>query len=254
MEKTHSIEIQILLNLKNEIEEFKQKKANSLILKWFKEKKIPSPIESDSTFKHNVHFIGGEANPKYTGYGLVLYPSPKEFSKCYIGKFTRGRRDGYGWRLLNDTIFEGTYTNDVKNGPAKIWKIENQGLVLIFKGGYKSGKMHGHCMVQDEEHKFEGSIDQNLYHGFCRIWYSDGQKFEGTMVKGEMSGTGKITYSNGDIYEGGLFKNMRIGQGNYYFNQTNKNVNLSSNISISDLSEHEEQRQHLAKVAKLKYK
>jgi hypothetical protein len=240
MEKKHSMEVQILLNLKNEIHNLNNSDKESLLRKWFKEKNIDSPIDSKTTFKHNIRFLGKEENPKYSGYGIIIYPSPEEFSKCYIGHFDKGKRDGKGCRLLNNTIFEGTYKSDLKSGPAKIWKIEDKSLELIFKGQYKNGKMHGNCLVQDEQHKFEGNIDQGLYHGFCKIWYTNGDSFQGTMVKGEMSGTGKITYANGDFYEGGLFKNMRIGKGNYYFNQSNRNVNLSSNISISDLSEIED--------------
>ena len=239
MENSYSKEIEIIMNLSEEIEKFKSKSKSSLIRQWFAKHGIESPIESLTTFKHDLHFFGAQKNPKYSGHGLILYPSPEKHSKCYLGEFKNGKRHGAGWRLLNGTVFEGIYKADKKHGEAKMWKIKDNHLDLVFEGRYENGKMQGQCFFKDEKHTFKGNIEKDAYHGFCRIIYPNGDKFEGTMVHGEMSGTGKITYANGDVYEGGMLKNRRIGKGNYFVNYKNENINLSSNLSLSEFSDFE---------------
>jgi hypothetical protein len=236
MHPSSSLEIKILLNLKNEIDLLRSKSTDSLIQKWFKLKGIETPIESFDTFKYDVHFIGEKANPKYNGFGIVIYPSETSFNKCYIGQFKRGRRNGKGLRLMNNTIFQGTYKRDLKHGPAKVWKIEKSKLTRVFEGNYLDGKMHGKCYLKDEKHTFEGQIFKGLYHGKCKIIYPDGNVFEGSMIKGEMCGKAKITYKNGDRYEGGLLNNKRTGEGNYYWAKGNESMNFSSNLSTTKTS------------------
>jgi hypothetical protein len=231
------LEKKILINLQQEIQYFRDEKKESKILKWFKLKGIDSPIESHSAFKYNVHFIGKKEDPKYTGYGLIIYPSEEPFKKCYIGQFERGRRHGKGLRIMNDTIFDGNYKRDFKHGSAKVWKAKKSTFEKVFEGTYSEGKMHGKCYIKDDEHLFEGYVFKGLYHGKCRIKYKNGDTFEGSMVKGEMSGKAKIKYANGDIYEGGMLNNLRAGEGNYHWNQSNISLNFSSNLSTTKTSE-----------------
>ena len=225
------IEFKILKNLEIEMNLFKNKSSNSLIIQLFNSKGISNPLKSKRTFKHDLLFIGKKENPKYTGFGMIIYPTPEPFTKCYIGEFKRGKRHGDGFRLLNNTIFKGSYKRDLKNGHAKVWELGKFGSHIIFKGEYYLGKMHGKCFVQDDEHKFDGYIVKGKYHGPCDIIYSNGDIYKGTMVNGNISGKGKIIYKNGDIYEGGFLNNMRMGEGNYKWFLKNIPVNLSSDLS-----------------------
>lgn len=233
------LEIRILKNLVTEIEKFRTKTSDSLILKWFNLKSIESPIESSDTFMYNVQFIGKKSNPKYTGFGLIIYPSEDPYTKCYIGSFKRGRRNGSGWRRMKDTIFQGNYKRDLKHGPAKIFRFNNNKSEVVFEGNYVDGKMQGECFVKDDEHVFNGHVDKGMYHGLCRIKYSNGNIYEGSMIRGKISGKGKITYANGDKYEGGFLDNKCSGEGNYLWSQANFNTNLSSNLSITKNSDSE---------------
>jgi len=236
MQPSASLEIKILLNLKHQLDLYQKKSEDSLILKWFKSKGVDSPIESFNAFKYDVHFLGKKEDPKYTGFGIIIYPSDQPFTKCYIGEFKRGRRNGKGWRLLNDTIFEGTYKRDFKHGPAKNWKVQDSKFENVFDGMYVDGKMHGKCFLKDANHTFEGHVFKGLYHGKCKITYPNGDIFQGSMIKGEMSGQAKITYANGDKYEGGLLNNSLTGEGNYSWNSNNGSMNFSSNLSNTKTS------------------
>ena len=165
MKNLKTPEIQILLNMENEIQKYREKSDDSLILQWFNSKGVLSPLESYDAFKYNVHFIGSEDKAKYNGFGIIIYPEKKKYSKCFIGQMKRGRRSGKGWRLMNDTIFEGSYRRDLKHGPAKHWKFNDSGFEKVFDGSYSEGKMHGFCYFKDHEHTFKGHIYKGKYHG-----------------------------------------------------------------------------------------
>lgn len=239
MKNLKTIEIQILMNLRKEIIKFRQKTDDSLILKWFRSKGVASPVESKDTFMYDVNFIGSSSKPKYSGFGIIIYPEKVEYSKCFIGEMKKGRRHGHGWRIMNKSIFEGTYRRDMKHGPAKIWKISQSGQEMVFDGVYLDGQMHGYCFYKDDNHTFNGHINKGHYHGQCTIKYSNGNFFKGTMVNGEMSGKAKIMYANGDVFEGALLKNNRTGQGNYKWSAQSI-MDLSSKLSITKPSKEEE--------------
>jgi len=235
---THAtIEMRILQNLPEEMAKFDSKSVDSLILQWFDSKSISSPIKSHDTFMYDVIFIGKKDNPKYSGFGLIIYPSEIPLTKCYIGEFKRGRRHGFGCRRMNDTIFQGNYKRDLKHGPAKIFKFQDNQMETTFEGAYLDGKMQGKCYIKDSEHTFNGYVDQGKYHGLCRIKYTNGNIFEGSMIKGKISGKGKITYKNGDVYEGGFLDNKCSGEGNYSWAEGGFDTNLSSNLSITKNSD-----------------
>ena len=195
---------------------------------------IPDPVESFDSFKHNLHFISSKKNPKYTGFGMIIYPNDGDSLKCYIGEFKRGKRHGRGWRLLNETIFCGSYHKDLKHGNATIWKRSKRGYEQVFNGKYENGKVQGKCFLKDEEHVFNGMVHQGLYHGNCEIQYPNGDKFIGSMISGKMSGVGTILYANGDKYSGGFIDNQRSGKGNYVWKFERNINNLSSNLSLND--------------------
>lgn len=217
MDNNDSIETKIILNLKREYELFKKKSKESLIRKWLKSHGIEKPVLSKTTFKYKVTFIGEKADPKYTGLGIIIYPTPTPFSKAFIGKFKTGKRHGVGWRLLNNELFIGKYKSDKKDGKAIVFKIEDEKRIKIFDGDYKQGNRHGDCYIEEDDHIFEGKVLDGLYNGFCKIYYKNGNYFEGTMTKGMISGTGIVKYNNGDIYEGGFLENKRYGEGSYIF-------------------------------------
>jgi hypothetical protein len=235
------IEMRILKNFKEEFKKYKQKTNDSLILQWFKSKNISKTVHTFNTFQFNVEFIGTKDKPKYTGFGILIYPSEIPFSKCYIGSFRKGKRHGRGWRLMDTTIYDGNYKMDRKHGKAKMWTFDDFKQTLIFDGSYMDGKMNGHCFVKDDDHEFVGQVHSGLYHGQCKIKYPNGDCYTGSMFRGEMSGKCVIEYANGDKYVGQLFENKRTGEGNYIWNSKNFGQNFSSNLSTTNTSEQERQ-------------
>lgn len=232
-----SIEIQILKNFQAEFEKYKTKAKDSLILEWFRSKGIKKPVHTFNTFKYNVEFIGEKDKAKYSGFGILIYPTEIPYSKCYIGEFKKGRRNGKGFRLMNSTIFDGEYKMDRKHGRARMWEINDYKQRLVFEGSYLEGQMHGECFVRDADHEFQGQVYKGLYHGACEIKYPNGDRYSGAMFKGEMSGKCTIEYANGDRYDGQLFENRRTGEGNYTWSTRNVRQNFSSNLSTTNTSD-----------------
>ena len=237
-----NLEFRILHNFAHELSLFKSKAPSSLIKKWFSLKKVPQPLHSLDTFKHQVRFIGHSLRPKYSGPGIIIYPSSSE-PKVYIGEFKRGRRHGRGWRLLNKTIFCGEYKRDSKEGPAEIFAVEGDRPEIVFKGQFLQGKMHGKCFVKDDNHEFDGYIHFGLYQGKCQIKYSNGDRYSGDMIKGRISGKGEIRYANGDKYSGNFLNNERTGEGAYTWNSRKNKCNFSSDLSSNDTLKNSYKRQ-----------
>ena len=234
MNKKDSIETSIILNLEREYKLFTKASKDSLILKWFKSHGINKPIQSKKAFKYKVTFIGQKDDPKYTGLGIIIYPTPKPYSKAFVGKFKEGKRHGVGWRLLNKELFIGKYKGDAKDGKAIIFRIENDKRLKIFDGEFNNGKKHGDCYIEEKDYIFEGKVLNGLYHGFCKIYYKNGNYFEGTMTKGSISGSGIVKYNNGDIYEGGFLENKRYGEGSYIFKSDVQSILGESDNSINN--------------------
>lgn len=238
-----SLETSIILNLKEEYELFKNNSSESLIKKWFQKNGITSTVESTSAFKYDVIFIGSYESPRYTGHGIIIYPSSPSFSKVFLGNFRNGKRHGVGWRLMNNELFVGSYTEDVKNGPAIIFEIKENRRTKILDGSYLNGKIHGQCYIKKPDHVFEGKVMNNLYHGFCKITYPNGDFFEGTMFNGQITGNGVIKYHNGDVYRGGFVNNKRYGEGSYTFKKIENEVSTENSIeSVSSKKFKEIQR------------
>ena len=200
-----SIEMSILLNLRQEYSAYTSNNGNCKIKQYFSSHGISSPVDSDSTFMKGMTFIGRENNTMYSGPAVLIYSSLKPFSKAYIGGIQNGKRHGFGYRMLAGKIYAGYYINDKKCGAAKMYDIHNR--ELIFDGTFNNGKMQGECYLKDHDHKFQGNIKDDIYHGSCSIKYSNGDVFKGNMNHGQMDGQGSINYKNGDRFNG-IFKNI----------------------------------------------
>lgn len=230
MDMKDSLETSIILNFQHEYQLFKEKNPNSLIKKWFINQGIKRPIESVSAFKYDIVFIGSYESPRYTGAGIIIYPSSPKYTKIYIGQLKGGKRHGKGWRFINNELFIGSYQNDEKTGPAIVFEIKDQKRTKIFDGAYSKGEAHGQCYIKEKDHVYEGKVVNGTYHGFCKITYPNGDYFEGTMFNGKITGNGMIKYSNGDVYRGGFVDNKRYGEGSYEFQKYENEISTESSI------------------------
>lgn len=77
-----------------------------------------------------------------TNKGLIHFPNGDKFK----GKIDRGQRNGAGEYNSGDgkMIFEGSFREDLRDGPATLTLKTNKGLVM-FKGEYLNDKRHGKC-------------------------------------------------------------------------------------------------------------
>ena len=209
----NSQEVQIMKNIDVELKKFNEKDPSSKILKWFRERGINSPKISNKTFTGQIIFIAKQTNANYNGEGIMIFPKQGTRNNCYIGNFSKGKRDGKGWRLMRGYIYIGQYHQDAKHGSALMIK-EDTG-ELIFDGNFHTDKMNGHCFWKDPSHEYKGEIKMQVYDGPCTIKYPNGDRFKGQTKNGNISGTGVLNYGNGDVYEGEFARNLMHGRGTY---------------------------------------
>lgn len=212
-DKLNDIEVQIMLNIDSELKLFTENSPNSKIHQWFKSKNVSKPKASNKVFSGGVIFIAGETKPTYTGWGITIFPKQGPQNNVYIGEYAKGKRDGYGMRLIRTFIYIGNYKADSKHGEAIMIRVDNGD--LIFKGTFNMDKMHGKCFWKDPSHEYSGEINNQIYHGPCTIRYPNGDVFKGMMKNGNIEGHGTLAYGNGDKYEGEFKKNLMHGKGNY---------------------------------------
>ena len=206
-------EVQIMVNIDRELNYYSEKNPSSLILQWFNSKGITKPKISKTTFTNNIIFIAEDTKATHSGPGIMIFPKQNNRNNCYIGNFSKGKRDGKGWRLMRGYIYIGDYSSDAKHGRAVMIKGDSGD--LIFEGNFHMDKMNGKCFWKDPSHEFNGEINMQVYNGPCSIKYPNGDRFKGTMKNGNIEGHGKLFYGNGDVYEGEFKKNLMHGQGNY---------------------------------------
>lgn len=208
----NSLEVQIMKDIDNQVVAFKNG-GKSLIRDWFAKEGVKSPKLSDTAFKGEITFISPNPRSTYSGPGIMIFSRQNSRSSCYIGNFTKGKRDGKGWRQMKGYIYIGGYRNDLKHGKAIMIK-ENDGQ-LIFDGNFHEDKMHGECFWKDVNHTFQGNINMQTYDGKCKIIYPNNDEFNGMMKNGSINGFGTLKYANGDQYEGQFVNNFMSGKGTY---------------------------------------
>ena len=106
----------------------------------------------------------------------------------YIGDFANGVREGQGKEETSDHIYEGYFSNDMKNGKGKVT--------------YKT--------LNDS---YEGEFHDNLITGIGLYQWSNGESYYGSFVNGKMHGKGLYKWPDGGQYEGDYINNIKEGKG-----------------------------------------
>jgi hypothetical protein len=99
-----------------------------------------------------------------------------DFREITIGIAPDGKVNGWGIRLYPQTIYIGTFINNILNG-------------YITRIGSDDSRYNGQCK-------------DNEYHGSGTLVYNSGVKYEGEWAKGLPHGHGSITYSDEIKYQG----------------------------------------------------
>ncbi|XP_032079523.1 histone-lysine N-methyltransferase SETD7 [Thamnophis elegans] len=123
------------------------------------------------------------------GFCIVTYSSTDRFE----GNFVHGEKNGHGkFFFFDGSTLEGFYVDDGLHGQGK-YTYEDGGTL---HGTYIDGELNGPAQEYDADGRlvFKGQYKDNIRHGFCWIYYSDGGYLVGEVnEEGEMTGE-KLAY------------------------------------------------------------
>ncbi|CAH2301028.1 histone-lysine N-methyltransferase SETD7 [Pelobates cultripes] len=123
------------------------------------------------------------------GFCTVSYSSTDRFE----GHYVHGEKNGRGkFFFFDGSTLEGFYVDDALQGLG-IYTYEDGGAL---HGTYVDGELNGPAQEYDPDGKliFKGQYKDNIRHGICWIYYSDGGSLVGEVnEEGEMTGD-KIAY------------------------------------------------------------
>ncbi|CAD8187394.1 unnamed protein product [Paramecium octaurelia] len=111
----------------------------------------------------------------------------------YYGEWFQQKRNGFGFLICDDFIYEGYWLNDVYHGDGRM--ISNDGNIYI--GEFKNGQFSGDGFYLNNE--------QVVY--------------EGEWENGQKNGIGKEQMPDGSVFIGQFYKNQRNGQGKLFNNK-----------------------------------
>ena len=165
---------------------------------------LPNESEYEGNFKNNV----------FDGYGVF-----KSKSYNYWGNFTEGKKNGKGKYedLIKETIYEGDFIDDKKEGYGEEKKSDGTIYRGYFKNGLKDGK--GTLILQkgnsENDYIYEGDFKEDKICGIGRIKYNNKDYF-GEWKNNEMSGYGVLI--DGEVKYYGFFEhNNKEGYGAVFY-------------------------------------
>ena len=133
----------------------------------------------------------------------------------FIGSFKDGKANGYGKYFYKDgSKYEGEWKNDQPNGKG-IEKSDD----LYFKGIFSSGVKVNGFFKWDDGSFYEGSLENNNFHGKGKYHWKEGSEYIGEWKYGKMNGKGVMNYLDGTKYEGYFVDGKRGGIGKYTWNE-----------------------------------
>lgn len=159
------------------------------------------------------YFEGNWKNGRLDGNGRYV----TILSEFYIGQFKRGLSNGFGTFVHNNgTIYRGNWVNEVIDGEGEDTFVDGS----CFKGIYSNGKKAKGKFTWEDGSYYEGTILNDLFHGYGTYVWSEGRKYIGEWIKGQMDGKGLFSYLNGSYYEGEFHCGLRNGGGKYQWNES----------------------------------
>lgn len=134
--------------------------------------------------------------------------------------------DGIGtYEYSNGFKYEGSWANGRPNGSGKVI-IKGEESDEIIESNFSDGKAIGPVLsikhVNGHEIRYEGQMENLVYHGEGKITYSDGSTYSGRWIKGKKNGYGKFIYADGSIYTGEFKDSMKNGHGTFQFSENEK--------------------------------
>ena len=145
------------------------------------------------TFSNHDIYDGEWKDGKMHGIGTYRFWNKREdrYVQVYEGSFSEGKRNGNGrMKFSNHDVYEGTWQNDF------CWFADGS----IFHGIWKFDKMLRGVYRSSNGEFYDGELKDGLFHGYGKLFYTDGKWFEGVFKNGEPS-KGKLFTTDGEIHE-----------------------------------------------------
>ena len=181
-------------------------------------------------------------NKKYHGYGILFqYNNITKKDRIIEGIFYNGILNGYGritlsngemlrgdfeknklhglgeYRRKDESIYTGLFSEGYPQGQGKETFKDGS----FYEGYYLKGKKKYGKFQWNDNNKYEGYFENDLFHGKGIYEWSNKKKYEGEWRFGKMNGKGKLTYANGSYYEGEFVDGLKEGKGKYFWKHDN---------------------------------
>lgn len=163
----------------------------------------------------------------YTGKAEIEYPNRDKFS----GNFVNGVKDGQGrYDFYSGDFYEGDWKNNKQDGIGKTVYRKGDFELGSYCGKYANGVREGDGVFKFSNGDiYSGQWKNNLKHGKgtyivndCKLEENQYMKIVGEWENGEIT-SGKWLFPNGTYFEGSFEKNLPKGEGNWVFENGNKN-------------------------------
>lgn len=113
----------------------------------------------------------------------------------YTGTFSNNKMHGKGIKHVKDSIYEGDFVNEIKQGTGKVTFMP-QGDAYI--GEYFNNTRNGYGKYEWKNGDvYEGYWEDGLVHGRGTYYHSDGSVFKGEWYYSRRTGPGILTKTNG---------------------------------------------------------
>jgi len=160
---------------------------------------IEQPTFNDFEDKSNLAFTMKQRFYRYTFHT----------NEIYEGWWYSGSMEGEGKWEYQGCLYDGHFTNSIKEGQSTLEYPDGTVYVGNFLNGYPSGSGE----LISEHFQYTGEFKSGNKHGFGTILYSNGDKYEGNWTHDIIEGQGTLTLVNGLKYTGAFNGGMFHGQG-----------------------------------------
>jgi hypothetical protein len=165
-------------------------------------------------YPNGSKYFGSIVDPRRHGKGTMWYG--KHYK--YIGDWKDGRRHGRGaLYYLDEAVYEGCWVNDEFDGVGvmKFQALPVRRVVGSSAGGANDNLHEDLTQAFDQGivHLYEGEFREGKMHGSGTLHLKDGSTFKGIFVKGIAMGRGTFKYAKGSKEVSGTWaKNKLIKQ------------------------------------------
>jgi len=152
------------------------------------------------------HYEGEFKGDYYDGFGKLTYKN----GAIYEGQFRKGAFEGKGRYSLDNSWYEGVFSDDQLSGKAEY--VDSQG--NRYKGETSDWQANGKGkLVQVDGTILQGTFEYGALTGIGEKIKPDGSHYKGNFQYNEYDGVGTLNAADGSIYEGEFSYGRYHGEG-----------------------------------------